>query len=189
MIIGLDEFANGDPLQIYARMRPDQRTAVANEFVRMLFLRCDEAAARFRYSAHDPLATSGAPADAPEPGPGKDTVVPVRPELLTAEQAAEIHLYAQQRCPDAFEAVARHPVTMAALAWPGAAAEEPAARALGAHEAGTLPCKPSPDELAATGQVSTADLENCEEARTEVNNKLGGVVTDIDGPKYRRQAI
>jgi hypothetical protein len=161
MIIGLDEFKQGNPVEIYSQMRPDQRTAVANEFVRMFYLRCDEAAPRFGYAAHDPLAGRDASA---VPASGTDTVVTMRPALLTAEQAAEIHRYALDRCPDAFDAVARHPVTMAALAWPGAPVdEEPIDGEMGAHEAGKLPTKPSASLLSAERMTTPGTAERHEE--------------------------
>jgi len=122
MIIGLDEFTNADPEQIYGRMRPDQRTAVANEFVRMLILTDDPRAEQFRYAAHDPFAASGKNYAPPKESP---QVAPIVPHLLSPAQAAAVHRYTREHHPDLFDVVAHHPVTQESLAFPGAAAAEP----------------------------------------------------------------
>lgn len=96
MVIGMDEFANGNPAQIYARMRPDQRTAIAGEFVRALRMAGDPRAAQFEQEWNGP--------DAPIP------------HMLSAEQVAAVHTYTREQHPDLIERIAQHPVTLAALA-------------------------------------------------------------------------
>ncbi len=87
-----DEFARDDPRRIYERMRPDQRTAIAGEFIRLLRL-ADDPDAR-RYDTH---------IDA----------------MWPPERVAELHRYTQQHHPDIFADVLRHPVTRASLESPG----------------------------------------------------------------------
>lgn len=87
------QFAEGDAAQLYGKMRPDQRTAIGNEFLRLLQLGGDT-------SMGDQEATSE----------------------LSAEQVAKIHTYARERHPEILHDVWSHPVTQASLAMPGAAA-------------------------------------------------------------------
>jgi len=98
---------------LYARMRPDQRTAVANEFIRVLRLAGDRTVERF--SQEDQLRQREM-TDAAAPG----SAVPVPPEMQPAEAVVEIHQYVRERRPDLFEQVMRHPVTVAAMRAPGA---------------------------------------------------------------------
>lgn len=88
------QFAEGDATQLYGKMRPDQRTAVGNEFLRLLQLTGDT-------SMGDREATGE----------------------LSAEQVAKIHSYARERHPEILHDVWGHPVTQASLAAPGAEAE------------------------------------------------------------------
>lgn len=120
MLIGLDEFANGDPEALYARMRPDQRTAVANEFVRALVLSGDPRADDFRYAGADRYSASGEDYAPPEESSQAQAIVP---HLLSPAEAARVHRYTREHHPDLFEKVAHHPVTQAALAFPGAIPE------------------------------------------------------------------
>jgi hypothetical protein len=94
-----DQFTQADPRRLYARMRPDQRTAIAGEFLRLFRLSGDPEALRF---------------DRPLEG------------MLPPERVAELHAYARQHHPEILEQVLEHPVTQAALAAPGAEVEEPA---------------------------------------------------------------
>jgi hypothetical protein len=94
-----DQFTQADPRRLYARMRPDQRTAIAGEFLRLFRLSGDPEALRF---------------DKPIEG------------MLPPERVAELHAYARQHHPEILEQVREHPVTQAALAAPGAEVEEPA---------------------------------------------------------------
>lgn len=87
-----DEFAQDDPRHIYERLRPDQRTAIAGEFIRLFRLSGDPEAQRYDTEIH---------------------------EMWPAERVAELHRYAQQRHPEIFEEVMRHPVTVASLETPG----------------------------------------------------------------------
>jgi hypothetical protein len=119
-LIGLDEFANGDPERFYARMRPDQRTAVANEFVRVLHLAGDPHADDFRYAAEDRFAASGEDYAPPEES---SAAQPLVPHLLSPDEASRVHRYTREHHPELVDTVARHPVTQAALAFPGAPPE------------------------------------------------------------------
>ena len=96
-----DQFTQSDPRRLYARLRPDQRTAIAGEFLRLFRLSGDPEALRF---------------DTPIEG------------MLPPERVAELHTYARQHHPEILEQVRDHPVTQAALAAPGAEVEEPAER-------------------------------------------------------------
>lgn len=87
-----EEFAQDDPRHIYERMRPDQRTAIAGEFIRLFRLSGDADAQRYDSEIH---------------------------EMWPPERVAELHRYAQQRHPEIFEEVMRHPVTQASLETPG----------------------------------------------------------------------
>lgn len=87
-----EEFAQDDPRHVYERMRPDQRTAIAGEFIRLFRLSGDADAQRYDTEIH---------------------------EMWPPERVAELHRYAQQRHPEIFEEVTRHPVTQASLETPG----------------------------------------------------------------------
>lgn len=87
-----EEFAHDDALQVYERMRPDQRTAIAGEFMRLFRLSGDPEAQRYDSEIH---------------------------EMWPAERVAALHRFAQQRHPEIFEEVMRHPVTRASLETPG----------------------------------------------------------------------
>ena len=107
---------------LYERMRPDQRTAIALEFVRCLRLAGDPAAEQFTPEAQQvkPEQQGGA-ADEP--------VVVTRgaletPRLLSAQQAAAIHRYTFERHPDCFTEVMHHPLTQAVLAGSGESSGE-----------------------------------------------------------------
>jgi hypothetical protein len=116
-MISQDDFTTADPQALYARMRPDQRTAIANEFIRLLRLAGDPGVARF----------TGEDAGG-EPGSGTETARKSfdaqPPELESAKQAASIHIYTREHRPDIFEQVAHHPVTIASLAHAGERVEE-----------------------------------------------------------------
>jgi hypothetical protein len=107
------QIERADPLDLYARMRPDQRTAVANQFVRSLTLAGDDKVAELaRETAHEVTKKAGEAA--------RGTYAPEPPQMLSAEEVARMHAYAREHRPDVFERVLRHPVTQAALANPGA---------------------------------------------------------------------
>lgn len=105
-MISTDQFAHGDPTDMYKQMRPDQWTAIANEFVRVLKVAGDPQAERFAGVA----AAAGQQA----------TPTPV---LKTLDQAVAVHMYTRDHYPDLFAEVARHPVTIASLRTPGTPAE------------------------------------------------------------------
>ena len=96
MVIGMEEFLNGDPTQVFSRMRPDQRTAIAGELDRALLLANDPAAQRFE-------------ADWSR----ENTVLP---RTLNVAQVSAIYLYTREHHPELVEKVAQHPVTQAVLA-------------------------------------------------------------------------
>lgn len=93
-----DQFQRDDPRALYARLRPDQRTAIGEEFARYFRLSAD-ANARDRYGAE----ISG---------------------MLAPEQVAEMHTYAREYHPEILEQVMHHPVTQASLEAPGAKPDE-----------------------------------------------------------------
>jgi hypothetical protein len=88
------QFAHADATALYRRMRPDQRTAVGNEFLRLLRLAGDPTG--------DQRAASG---------------------MLSVEDVARLHTYAREHHPEVLHEVWNHPVTQASLAAPGAQAE------------------------------------------------------------------
>lgn len=101
-------FAHGDDVQaMYEQMRPDQRTAIAGEYIRMLTLAGDDNTEQFRqrFAEHTQLT-------APDQAPTQD--------LLTAEQVARLDHYVRQHHPELVADVLHHPVTQSALAMPGA---------------------------------------------------------------------
>ncbi|MGZ3664764.1 MAG: hypothetical protein ACXVDA_09800 [Ktedonobacterales bacterium] len=105
-MISTDQFAHSDPTDIYKQMRPDQWTAIANEFVRVLKIAGDSQADRFAgVAAADGRQTTSTPV------------------LKTLDQAVAVHAYTRDHYPDLFAEVARHPVTVASLRTPGTAAE------------------------------------------------------------------
>lgn len=95
---------------LYERMRADQRTAIAGEFIRLLTLAGDSRADQFRQKLqdHTKIATDA------------------RNELLSAEQVEAIDSYARQQHPEMIAQLLSHPVTRSALEMPGAPAEDEA---------------------------------------------------------------
>lgn len=87
--MAIDLSTSQDPAAVYAQMRPDQRTAIAEEFMRVLQLAGDTAGPRF-------------------------TLAPQ--ETLTPEQVATLHVYTREHHPDLFAMVMQHPVTLLSLA-------------------------------------------------------------------------
>jgi hypothetical protein len=104
-------FAQADAEALYDQMRPDQRTAIALEFVRCLQLAGDPAAEQFMAQAEQVSA-----ADEKVEVIGGTLVTP---RLLTAQQAAAVHRYTFDHHPDCFTHVMQHPLTQAVLAAPG----------------------------------------------------------------------
>ena len=96
--------------ELYERMRPDQRTAVAGEFIRLLTLAGDSRADQFRQKLQDHTQIAN---DA-------------HSELLTADQVEAIDSYVRQSHPEMIAQLAAHPVTRSALEMPGAPAENEA---------------------------------------------------------------
>lgn len=78
---------------LYARLRPDQRTAIAGEFIRLFRLSGDPAAQQFDKRIQG---------------------------MLPASQVAEMHIFARDHLPRVLDQVREHPVTHEALAHPGA---------------------------------------------------------------------
>ncbi|HEX3272861.1 MAG TPA: hypothetical protein VHR15_19615 [Ktedonobacterales bacterium] len=110
-------FDQADAAALYEQMRPDQRTAIALEFVRCLRLAGDPAADQFTAEAQQ-TETSQQGSVAEEQvvvtGGALET-----PRLLSAQQAAAVHRYTFERHPDCFTEVLHHPLTQAVLAAPG----------------------------------------------------------------------
>ena len=110
-------FDQVDAESLYEQMRPDQRTAIALEFVRCLRLAGDPTAEQFTAAAEQTEPTqrgSAAEEQVIVTGGALET-----PRLLTAQQAAAIHRYTFERHPDCFTQVLHHPLTLAVLAAPG----------------------------------------------------------------------
>jgi hypothetical protein len=110
-------FDQVDAESLYEQMRPDQRTAIALEFVRCLRLAGDPAADQFTAEAEQTES-------APQGSVAEEQVVVTRgaletPRLFTAQQAAAIHRYTFERHPDCFAEILHHPLTQAVLASPG----------------------------------------------------------------------
>ncbi|HEY7020531.1 MAG TPA: hypothetical protein VH349_05400 [Ktedonobacterales bacterium] len=110
-------FDQADAAALYEQMRPDQRTAIALEFVRCLRLAGDPAADQFTAEAEQ--------AETSQQGSVAEEQVVVTggaletPRLLSAQQAAAVHRYTFERHPDCFTEVLHHPLTQAVLASPG----------------------------------------------------------------------
>lgn len=108
-------FEHGDNMRdLYARMRPDQRTAIAGEFIRLLTLAGDAQVEQFRqhFQEHTQLVT--------EPGKTQSQ----SEELLSADEVARIDDYVRQKHPEMIAEVLRHPLTQSSLAMLGAPAVE-----------------------------------------------------------------
>lgn len=100
-----ERFRQGDNVRdLYEQMRPDQRTAMAGEFIRLLGLANDPQAEQFRqqFQRHTQIAAVE-----------KD-------ELLSADEVAKVDSYVREKHPEMIEQLLRHPVTESALKMPGA---------------------------------------------------------------------
>lgn len=102
-------YVSADPRGLYASMRPDQRTAIAHQFVRLFTIA--DVAKRLRLV------------------PGDRT----REDMLSAEQVAALHTYAWQHAPSVLLEVFHHPVTQAVLAAQGTASDTGISRMGRAH--------------------------------------------------------
>lgn len=113
-MIDVNQFETADPADLYARMRPDQRTAIAHQFVRGLTLAGDpEVDELSREDTGTAAQKAGDVArGAYEPGP---------PQMFSPQEVARMHAYTRDHRHDVFEDVLEHPVTQAALAHPGEA--------------------------------------------------------------------
>ena len=94
--LNFDQPTDRDIRALYGRLRPDQRTAIGGEFIRLFRLSGDPAAQQF--------------------------VKPIN-GMLSAGQVAEMHIFARDHLPQVLQTVREHPVTREALAHPGAEAE------------------------------------------------------------------
>lgn len=86
-----------DIRRLYARLRPDQRTAIGGEFIRL-----------FRLSGNPEAQRFVKPMDG----------------MFSASQVAEMHIFARDHMPQVLDEVRDHPVTREALAHPGEEVEE-----------------------------------------------------------------
>ncbi|MFI5273235.1 MAG: hypothetical protein ACHQ4H_09425 [Ktedonobacterales bacterium] len=91
--ISFDQPGDSAVRAMYMRLRPDQRTAIAGEFIRLFSLSRDPEAQRF--------------------------VQPIN-GMLSADQVAPMHIFARDHLPRVLAEVREHPVTRSALAHPGA---------------------------------------------------------------------
>ena len=112
--MGMGEAGDAQDVEgLYTRMRPDQRTAVANEFIRVLSLAGDTTVQRF---SQEEQLRQREMTNAAAPGSAE----PMPPQMQPAEAVVELHRYVRERHPELFEQVMRHPVTVAAMRAPGA---------------------------------------------------------------------
>jgi ribosomal protein L12E/L44/L45/RPP1/RPP2 len=116
------DFDTTNPDSLYAQMRPDQRTVIANEFIRVLTIAGDPALEQLRQEIED--SEEYEPPQASNPEDERAAVHTVatseHPVRVTVEQVSRLHTYTREHHPDLFEQVMRHPVTEATLAAPGA---------------------------------------------------------------------
>lgn len=104
-----ERFEHGTQMrELYERMRPDQRAAIAGEFIRLLTLAGDDHAEQFRRRLQDHTQITGDAAN----------------ELLSAGQVEAIDSYVRQSSPEMIAQLAAHPVTRSALEMPGAPAAD-----------------------------------------------------------------
>lgn len=90
--LNFDQPTERDIRALYARLRPDQRTAIGGEFIRLFRLSGDPAAQEF--------------------------VKPIT-GMLSVDQLTTMHLFARDHLPQVLAKVRAHPVTQDALAHPG----------------------------------------------------------------------
>jgi hypothetical protein len=149
----MEEFLNGDPAQVFSRMRPDQRTAIAGELDRALLIANDPAARQFEADwNHESSAF---------------------PRTLSVAQVAAIYLYTREHHPELVEKVAQHPVTQAVLANASApsgeiatpAGAQPTAQATEAElanaeqtNAAEAPALSAPDLLASAAETEATPM-------------------------------
>src|SRR5260221_1403390 len=109
------------PDSVYAQMRRDQRTVIANEFIRWLTIGGDPAVEQLRQGME--AAEEYVPPQASNPEDERAAARTVasseHPVRVTAEQVSRLHTYTREHHPDIFAQVMHHPVTVAALAAPG----------------------------------------------------------------------
>lgn len=102
-------FERGEGVEeLYGRMRPDQRTAIAGEFIRLLALAGDDHTEQFRTGFQEHTQLTPAATD----------------KLLTADQVSAVDSYVRQKHPEMIAQMLRHPVTQSALTMPGAQTAE-----------------------------------------------------------------
>jgi len=115
------DFETSNPDSLYAQMRPDQRTVIANEFIRLLTIAGDPAVEQVRQDVE--AAEEYVPPQASNPVEEQAAAQTVasseHPVRVTAEQVSRLHTYTREHHPDIFAQVMHHPVTVAALAAPG----------------------------------------------------------------------
>jgi hypothetical protein len=116
------DFDTSNPDSLYAQMRPDQRTVIANEFIRLLTIAGDPAVEQLRQDVE--AAEEYVPPQASNPEDERAVAHTVaaseHPVRVTTEQVSRLHTYTREHHPDTFTQVMHHPVTVAALAAPGA---------------------------------------------------------------------
>jgi hypothetical protein len=116
------DFDTSNPDSLYAQMRPDQRTVIANEFIRLLTIASDPAVEQLRQDVE--AAEEYVPPQASHPEDERAAAHTVasseHPVRVTTEQVSRLHTYTREHHPDIFAQVMHHPVTLAALAAPGA---------------------------------------------------------------------
>ena len=100
-----ERFERGTEMRaLYERMRPDQRTAIAGEFIRLLTLAGDDHVEQFRQKFQERTQLTGSASD----------------DLLSADQVEAIDSYVRQSHPEMIAQLLSHPVTRSTLEMPGA---------------------------------------------------------------------
>src|SRR5260221_2586130 len=98
------DFATTNPDSLYAQMRPDQRTVIANEFIRLLTIAGDPAVEQLPQDVEaaeeyaPPLASN--PED--DPAAARTVATSKHPGRATAEQASRLHTCTPEHHPDIF---------------------------------------------------------------------------------------
>jgi hypothetical protein len=139
-----------DMEELYGLMRPDQRTAIAGEFIRLLSLTDDRQAEQFRRDFQEHMRLTGSAND----------------ELLSVEQAVAVDRYVRQKHPEMIGQMLRHPVTQSALAMAGA---QPVEEQNGSSNYDAMMPPESVATIATSGAAYATSWETIEQGNEEAN--------------------
>lgn len=145
-----ERFERGDDTRaLYEQMRPDQRTAIAGEFIRMLSLAGDARAEQFRQQFREHTQLTDVTSDG----------------LLSADQVAALDSYVRQRHPEMIEEVLRHPVTQSSLDMPGVPADDEPT--VSANQDNVM----TPEHVATAGSAYATSWEETEQRGEEAKRQ------------------